>query len=306
MTANIDPKNAILYPEILPEAITTTASSSGASIASYGAFSPYMIAMNNLFTNQSNNILIRLDNDSGHGAIESETGARPNLMPYEQLDVLCENSLDLWAIGSGTSYAAFTLKISKLTILEKIKYGLALTDEENELSNQFEVYKQFVAGRLKLIESYQFKKIIEIAKVISPSAGSVTTVGKHINVKKGEKAILLSIGVKANSYAGPGASDTYIVVNRDITYTNYVKLDYMAMPGDGYQLPMYIPAIDRLEVTVENTTALTDFPIIFRYGIADLTILEKIRWGLKNQITTQDDTIAKEYDLYNAVIAGVM
>uniref|UniRef100_A0A6M3MET1 Uncharacterized protein n=1 Tax=viral metagenome TaxID=1070528 RepID=A0A6M3MET1_9ZZZZ len=306
MTANIDPKNALLYPEVLPEAITTTASTSGASIAAYGAFSPYVIAFNNLITNQDNAILIRLDNDSGHGALESVTGARPPQRPYEPLDILCENSLDLWAVGTGTSYAAFTMKITKLTILEKIRYGLALTPEENELSNQFEVYKQFIAGRLKLIESNQFKKIVEVAKVISPTAGSTTTIGKKINVKNGEKAVLLSIGANALGYSGPGGNDTYIVINRDVSYTTYAKLDYKAMPADGYQLPMYIPAINQMEVTVENTTALTDFPIIYRYGIADLTILEKIRWGLTNQMSTEDDVIASEYDLHKAVEAGVM
>ena len=305
MTARIDPRKARFYPEIVPESIGVTASASGTSIASYANFYPWTLSLNYLFTNQLAN-QIRIDGDSGHGLIESECEPRPDLMPYGDLDILFEDSMDLWALGGTAIHATYGLKITKLTVLEKIKYGLPLTDEELALSSKFNILKEFKAGRLQSsnIINSKFKKITEISKKITVTTPSITTVDKKINVKAGEKVVLLSIGTHPG-VGGPAAlNDTYISINRDSVDLEYIKLDSFAMPAENYQVPCYIPAVDRLEVYVDNTANLTDFPVTFKYGVAELTILEKIKWN--QPMDPDDEAIASEFDLYNAVRAGVM
>ncbi len=305
MTARIDPRKARYYPEIIPESIGTLATTSGTSIASYANFYPWTISLNYLFTDQTAN-QIRIDGDSGHGLIESECEPRPDLMPYGELDILFEDSMDLWALGSAEMKATYGLKITKLTVLEKIKYGLSLTDEELSLSSKFNILKEFKAGRLQSssIINTKFKKITEISKKISPDANSITTVDKKINVKAGEKVVLLSIGTHPG-VGGPGVkNDTFISINRDSVDLEYIKLDSFTMPNENYQVPCYIPAVDRLEVYVDNVANLTDFPVTFKYGVAELSVLEKIKWN--QPMDPDDEAIATEFDLYNAVRAGVM
>lgn len=306
MTARIDPRKARFYPEIVPESIIVTSSLSGTSIASYANFFPWTVSLNYIITNQSVN-QIRVDGDSGHGLIESECDPRPDLMPYGDLDILFEDSMDLWALGAvvvqNTTYG---LRITKLTVLEKIKYGLPLSDEELTLSSKFNIMKEFRAGRLQStgIINSKFKKITEISKKITAGINSITTVDKKINVKLGEKVVLISVGTIPGDGGHTTANDTYICVNRDTVDLEYIKLDKQAMPAENYQVPCYIPSVDRLEIYVDNTSAITNLPVTFKYGIAELTILEKIKW---NQPMDQDDeAIASEFDLYNAVKAGVM
>lgn len=305
MTAIVDPKKARLYPEIVPEAIYTTATASGASIASYANFYPWTISLNSLVTNQNTNNQIRVDGDSGHGLLESETLPRPNSLPYEDLDILFEDSMDIWAVGTVALKAAYGLRITKLTVLEKIKYGVDLSESDMALSNQFNILKEFKAGRLQspgLINT-KFKNIFEVSKKIENSAEDTTTVDKKINVKMGEKTVLLNIG-SFGDFATE--DDTFIKMNRDTSDTEYFKLDVMAMPTTGYSIPCYIPAVDNFEITVYSKTGLgaADLNVHYRYGVAELTVLEKIKW--EQPMTQEDEAIANEFDLFNAVKAGVM
>lgn len=305
MTARIDPRKARFYPEIVPESIDVTATASGTSIASYANFYPWTISFNYLFTNQSAN-QIRVDGDSGHGLIESECAPRPDAMPYGELDILFEDSMDLWALGVAEMKATYGLKITKLTVLEKIKYGLPLTDDELALSSKFNILKEFKAGRLQSsgIINTKFKKITEISKKISAGINSITTVDKKINVKLGEKVVLLSVGTIPGDGGHTTKNDTYICINRDSVDLEYIKLDKHTMPAENYQVPCYIPSVDRMEVYVDNATAITDLPVTFKYGVAELTILEKIKWG--QPMDPDDEAVASEFDLYSAVKAGVM
>ena len=308
MVAIIDPTKARLFPEIVPEAMAITSSTSGVSIASYAAFSPFAIFIKDIITDQVANLTLRIDTDSGHGIIESPLPSRPNLEPVEQ-DILVEDSMDLWAVGAAAeALYAYTLRITKLTVYEKIKYGVSLTDDEEAMAEKYDIRKKYLAGILRKVDVPQFKKIIEIAKEVTVAAAGETRVGRLINVKAGEKAVMLGFSADSAAVAtgvgGPGSNDTYLVLNRDIRDTSYVKLDCLAMPLLKDEISCYIPAINRLEVVLESTTGVTSLPIRYRYGIADLTILEKIKWNIP--LTDAEKQDADSLNLYDSVIAGVL
>lgn len=303
MTAIVNPIHARLYPEILPEAITVTADPSGEPIAAYGAFSPYIIVVNSLFTDVGEDVILRLDKDSAYGTLESEGNCRSD-RETSILEIPCADSLDLFAIGAVTeiAYTAYTMKITKPTIFEKIKYGYSLSTAEIALADQFDIRKRFSSGLLKQIDTPMFQEIKEVVKKVTVAAGSHTQVGPLINVKSGQKAVILSIGTDES--ASPAVNDTFITINRDIAETSYVKLDTSAMPGLNHDIDCYIPGINRLEVILESVTGVADMPVRYRYAISDLTILEKIKWDIS--LSTEETAIANELDLYNVVVAGMM
>ena len=304
----IDPTKAKYFPEVLPEAITTTSSTSGVTIASYAAFSPFAMFLKDLWTNQAvTGESIRIDTDSGHGVIESPLISRPDRLPVEQ-DLLIEDSMDMWALGAAVkSYFAYTLRITKLTVFEKIKLGLTLTSEEKALADKYDIKKKYLAGILKKIDSPQFKKIIEVTKEVTVTAGSNTRVGRFINVKQGEKAVLLGLAAdSATVVSGVGSTDTYLTINRDVSDSSYVKLDTAAMPTIDYEMGCYIPALDRLEILLESVTGISKLPIRYVYGIADLTVIEKIKWGRESTLTDAERLSATELNLYDSVVAGVL
>ena len=308
MVERVNPVMARLFPEVLPEAIATTSSTSGASIASYAAFSPFAMFLKDIITNQVANLTLRVDTDSGHGVIENPLPAMPLQEPVEH-DLLVEDSMDLWAVGAAAeALYAYTIRITQLTVFEKIKYGIALTSEESALAEKYDIKKKYLAGVLKKVDTPQFKKVVSVAKEITVAAGEETRVGRYINVKSGEKAVLLGLSVDSAAIAtgvgGPGSNDTYFIVNRDIRDTEHVKLDCLAMPALLHEMSVHIPAIDRLEVTISSVTGVTDLPVRYRYGIANLSIIEKIRWNLPLSDAERQD--AENLNLFDSVVAGVL
>lgn len=308
MTARIDPKRAKLYPEELPEAIVTTASASGASVASYAAFYPFTMFMKSLMTGHTPGVTLRVDNDGGHAVIESPLVARPQRL-FSPVDIASHDSLDLWMVGSAfETFCTYVLRLTKMTVFEKIRYGLTLNSEELALDREFEITKKFSAGILRSLDVQQFKKVVEVSREVTVAAGSNTGVGRIVNVRSGEKAVLLGISadqgmVSDRAGGGPGADDTYFTVNRDKIDTNHVRLDIDAMPGIDTEVPCYVPAVDRLEVIIESTTGVTSLPVRYRYGIADLTLLEKIKW--ERPISDGEWQIITELGLEDAIKAGV-
>ncbi|MDD5614965.1 MAG: hypothetical protein PHH85_02050 [Candidatus Methanoperedens sp.] len=307
MVARIDPKRAKLYPEELPEASAITASASGASIASYAAFSPYAMFVKNIATGQTPDVTLRIDNDGGHAVVESPFVARPERL-FSPVDIACYDSLDMWAVGSAyRTYCTYLLRITKMTVFEKIRYGLPLNTDEQALDSSFEISKKFSAGILRGLDVQEFKKTYEVARLVTVAANSSTGVGRIINVKSGEKAVLLGISVDSSMtstrFGGAGPNDTYFTLNRDKIDTAHIKLDINAMPGIDVEVPCYIPAVDRHEVIIESTTGITNLPVRYRYGVAPLTLLEKIKW--EQPISDSDQVIIDELGLEDAILAGV-
>ncbi len=310
MAARSNPTKARFFPEEVPEAISITPSASGVSIASYAAFSPYVMSLKRLWSSQTSGTTLRIDIDSGHAVLESPLEARTPRLPSD-IDLIAQDSMDLWALGTTISYFAFTSRVTKPTIFEKIKNSMALTDDEKALAEEFDIKRKHMAGILSGSSIPQFKKIYEIAKKVTVTAAGNTRVGRLVNVKKGEKAVLLGIHIDSR-HTGLDADETYFTVNRDVVDTSYVKLDCRAMPvfdtaaGDYlyYEIPCYIPALDRLEILIESTPAITDFPVYYRYGVANLTLIEKIRW--EQTMTADEKKTADEFDLFDSVKAGVL
>lgn len=307
MVARIDPKRAKLYPEELPEAIATTASASGVSVSSYAAFSPFAMFLKSIMTGHTPDVTLRVDNDGGHAVIESPLVARPERR-FAPVDIASYDSLDMWMLGSAyETFCTYVLRLTKMTVFEKIRYDLPLNSDESDLDREFEVSKKFSAGVLRSLDVQQFKKVVEVAREVTVTAGSNTGVGRIVNVKSGEKAVLLGIsadsGMVSDKYGGPGADDTYITLNRDKIDTAHIQLDIAAMPGIDYEVPCYIPAVDRHEVIVESTTGITNLPVRYRYGIADLTLLEKIKW--ERPIDDSEWQIITELGLEDAIKAGM-
>lgn len=311
MTARINPTKARFFPEELPEAISVTASTGGTSIASYSSFSPFVMILKQLWTPRPMpGITFRMDNDSGHGVIDSSTvESRPAQLPVD-IELIAQDSMDMWSIGIAVpTYFAYVTRVTKPTIFEKIKYSMSMEDYEVKLADEFDIKRKYAAGLLGgRTDQTQFKKVYEVARKVTVTAGSNTRVGRLINVKKGEKAVILGISVDRelvhSAFGGPGANDTYITINRDVVDSSHVKLDCCAMPPIEQEMKCYIPAIDRHEILIESTTGITNLPVRIRYGVAPLTLLEKIRWKLPT--TAEEDKIGEEFDLFDSVRAGVL
>lgn len=319
MVARFDPTKAKYFPEELPEAIAINAAAStagGTSIASYASFSPYVMSLKKLWTWRTAgaaSVTFRLDIDSGHAVIESPLPARSALFPSD-IDLIAQDNLDMWSVGVTAaglnSYYTYVMRVTKPTIFEKIKNSITLTDDERALGDEFDIKRKYLAGILgaRSAGTEQFKKIYEVARAVTVAAAGSTRVGRIINVKRGEKAVLLGIAVDSTAAIAiaAGANDTFFTLNRDSSDTSYIRLDCASLPTLNYETPCYIPALDKHEILIESVTGVAALPVRYRYGVANMTLMEKIRWGQKDTMTADEKKTADEFDLYDSVEAGVL
>ena len=314
MSFPVDPMRARYWPEIFGEAGIVANSVSGTEIASYSSYGDYIVQLVTLATDHeaTDHSLIRVNSDAGANLINSATEARFYADKYESMKVTGVESLSIYchaptSTPSNVRYQ-YGIRVTKPTVYEKLLLDIPLTDAEEALNTKFAIKKKISAGILSGQTTQQYTKIYEVAKRLSSLADVDPTVGQEIHPLAGQKVVLMSISVDE----GPAADQVFVNVTRD--GEQVMKMDSFgfknAMAGtynaeSNYEIPLHVVAIDKLKVWVENTVSLAGTPlnVRFKYGIAPLTIIEKIRWGLP--ITDEEYAIAMEFDLADSVIAGV-
>jgi hypothetical protein len=316
MAYPVDPMRTKYWPEVFGEAGYVLTTESGTEIASYSSYGDYIAQIVTLGTDPeaTGPGTIRVNNDSGSNLINSSSTARYYMDRHEDLKVNGIESLSLYGYfpsggGAANLRYRYGLRVTKPTVYEKLLLKMSLTDAEEALNTKFAISKKINAGILSGQTTQQYTKIYEVAKTFASLADVNPTIGQEIHPLAGEKAVLLGIAV--DGWAN--ADEVFINVTRDgeqvMRMDAYAFLDSVGAGAydaeSNYEIPLHVVAIDKLKVWVENTVtlAVTNLNVRFKYGIAPLTIIEKIRWGLP--ITDEENAIAMEFDLVDSVVAGV-
>lgn len=319
MAYPVDPGRTIYWPEVFGEAGVVDNSVSGTEIASYNNYGDYIVQLVTLATGPetTDHSLIRVNSDAGSNLLNSSTEARFYADKHEELKVTGIESLALYCHAATPTPSEvqyrYGIRVTKPTVHEKLLLGMSLSDSEAALNTKFSIEKKIQAGVLGGHTEQQFTKIYEVAKRLTSLADVNPTVGQEIHPLAGHKVVLLSIAVDE----GPAANQVYVNVTRDgeqvmrmdsygfqqTIVDNLGATNYDAQSN--YEIPLYVVATDKLRVWVENTVSLAGTPlhVRFKYGIAPLTIIEKIRWGIA--LTDDENAIATEFDLTDSVLAGV-
>ena len=301
----IDPKLATLYPEEHVDAQVVMSIEGGVQVSLYSSFSPYMIRLRSLATSRNPNTIVRVSVDGAAEVIRAATLARFDYDIPEEVDLPALKTLAVTLtsdVGSGNilgQIVRHSLAITRPTVYEKVKYGLSLNEEERELDVQFGISEKINSGVLRALDNQQFLQIKEIAVRMNAAANANPILWRDLQATTGKKVILLGITADA-----PLAANTVFVrVDRDAT-NNLQRYDTFALPTVSQEQRCYIPAIDKIRLTLVNTVAVVNQLVRYRYAIAKITLVDKLRWGLSLDDTEQ--AIIDNLDLGNVVKAGVM
>lgn len=317
MAFPVDPMRCIYPPEVFAEAGEIATTLSGAQIADYSNYYDRMVQLVTLGTVPMSPTTgsVRVNTDAGDNKVNSVAEARPYMNNVDELKVTGITSMTLFGYypaggATGDLLYRYGIRVTKPTVFEKLLYNIQLTDEEQALDTKFGISKGIAAGTLTGKSETQFSKIFEVARNISVTADVDLTVDRVVHPLAGQKAVLLGLAIE--NYGT--ASTMFLSVKRD--NEQVMKLDSHAFVDDvggnlaafsnemNYEMPCYVNALDRLEVYIESSDTVADVKVRFRYGLAKLTIIDKIRWNLP--LTDEDNTIASELDLFDSVKAGVL
>ena len=301
----IDIRKAVLYPEIFLDARVVTATEGGKEVASYSGFKPFIAQLKELATSRNPNTTVRVSADGAAEVILAATLARYDYDVPEELDLTTLSTLAITLasdVGAGDiagQIVRHTMRITKPTVYEKIRYGLRLSDEEKELDEKYGISKKIDSGIMKMLDGTQFLQIKEYATRITAAAGVNPIIGRELHATTGKKVVLLGVTSDA-----PIAPDTvFIRVDRD-EYDEIQNYDTFALPTVSEMQKMYIPATDMIRLTLLNTPAVVNHLVRYKYGIAKISLLEKVKWGL--HVEDEEQAIIDELELENIAKAGVI
>lgn len=315
MAYPVDPLKTRHWPEIFGEAGYVLTTESGTEIASYSSYGDYIAQIVSLGTDPeaTGPGTVRVNSDAGDNLVNSASTARFYMDRHEDLKVTGVESLSLYGYypaggGAANLRYRYGLRVTKPTVHEKLLLKMSLTEAEEALNAKFSIQKKIDAGILTGQTEQQFTKIYEVAKKFTSLADVNPTIGPEVHPLHGQKAVLLGIAMDEWSTE----DKVFVNVTRDgeqvMRMDAYAFIDSVGAGAytaeSNYEIPLYIVATDKLKVWVENTVSIAaGFNVRFKYGIAPLTIIEKIRWGIP--ITDAENATAMEFDLMDSVIAGV-
>ena len=301
----IDIRKGVLYPEIQVDAKVVTATDDGTEVASYSGFKPFIAQLKELATSRNFNTTVRVSVDGAAEVISAATLARYDYDVSEEVDLTALSTLAITLasdVGTGPiagQIVRHSLRVTKPTVYEKIKLGIRLSEEEKELDEKYGISKKINSGIMKMLDGTQFLKIKEFATRITAAAGVNPIIGRELHATTGMKVVLLGITSDA-----PVAPDTvFIRVDRD-AYDEIQNYDTFALPTVSEMQKLYIPATDMIRLTLVNTPAVANHLVRIKYGIAPITILERIKWGL--DISDPEQAIIDELELESITKAGVI
>jgi len=301
----IDPRKCVLYPEVHCDSRVVVATEGGTEVAAYSGFKPFIAQLKELATSRNPATTVRVSVDGAAEVINAATLARYDYDVSEEVDLTTLSSLAITLasdVGAGAiagQIVRHAIKITKPTVYEKIKLGMRLSDEEKELDEKYGISKKIDSGIMKMLDSTQFLKIKEYATRITAAAGGNPIIGREIHATTGMKVVLLGVTSDA-----PLAPDTvFIRVDRD-AYDEIQNYDTFALPTVSEMQNVYIPATDMIRLTLLNTPAVANHLVRYKYGIAKISLLEKVKWGLP--IEDKEQAIIDELELESIAKAGVI
>ena len=326
MSYPVDPMKAKYYPELFGEAGMIATTVDGAEIASYNNFSENIVQLMNLGTFATDqNSMIRVSADSGGNLVDEKVAARQQIDSAAELKITGKESMLIegyYPAGTATGdlFYRYGLRVTKPTVFEKLMSGTTFDIPGNAQSARFDIAQKISAGVLSGRAEESYIKVYEVAKSLTITSGTNGNVGPIVHPLADQKVVLLGVSCEQHGTA----AQVYLSVTRD--EEQVMKLDTHAFVQslgsiDGsavaagvngnygvsmnYEMPLHVVATDKLRVWIENPgSAVTTFKVRFRYGVAPLTLMDRIRWNLG--LNDDQMAVANELDLFDSVKAGVL
>ncbi len=305
--AQVDVRKALKYPpEVFMGIIVKDLSSGLNDIVSYTGLdvAKLFYALTGFSTSVASNVALDITSDGRPGYVTvSDLGAVRGLDYMEEVRVGCLRELIVRAraISDVSNFVfRYLIKASPAKAVHKLLYGETLTPRERELGEKLGIAESIRAYPVEVWNPY--KGVLDI-KYQSMSVSASATI-LRVTPKSGWKAVLL--GISGERPASPNAFK--ISVSRD-GLEDIMELDAYGLPtyatwwGSPAWNTLRVVAIDELLIEAEVTSG-GPYKVRIVYGLAPVTVAEKIAWGL--DLTAEDRRIADKLNLYDMVEAGIL
>jgi len=318
---NVDPSKARYFPEMLIEAVNQSSiSTSGETIAQYRLEDRHAAIEQAEVVTQTANLDMVISTDGSERA-RLRSDAQTLLDVRRRMKLNARQQIDFTGImtagGPTTNVRCrWNLTFRKPLSVDKLRSGIQLDTEELAIAEELRLVDNLALGSIPYHQSLldidankMFDEVIFVERnqAIIAAGAEATIGGAKINAN-GQLIVLLGVMLDTAILGAGTADDTFLIVDRD-SDPEYMKLDITAMPDNVY-LKCYVPAVKDLKVYIRSATGTSADGVGFIYGIRDITLADRIRWGLPFPSPTaklEAQRLVKDYPKFvRSIAAGVM
>jgi hypothetical protein len=296
-----DVGTARFFPEVLPSTVFDTIGASSAAaplpadLRRFGV--ERLVQLRNLFLERDNDIRYTITADDF--SIARNAGAVDDDIMDNQLNAFDSLTYRLFNENTGaakTDYRThFSILVDKPTVAQKLKFGIDLNQEEQQIDEDLGISNSVEKGVLPLPYSFKFEREYQVINsyTISSRISSVPTSGsgavfEDISVNPNEAIILTEIG--ADPFA---AADNFrIIIDRD-NDVDYVIFHPFSLNSLNLNQSVFIPAIRELKFRALATNSISNADVRLVLKRIALTNTLRVRWGLISDSEAPGDLAQK-------------
>ncbi len=306
-------KRTLYHPEQLPDSavVATLAATSEASptMLDTRQFPPLLLRLSEVAVEQDDDIEMRFKVDDT--TLSPLAGSMFDLLP-NNLSLLAKsriyyNLYNSSALAINNVKTFFSLWVIKPTVAHKLRFGIALTPDEQKLNKNLGIADTVEKGLLPLPLAEQIEREFQVIqeetysyRLTVPTAGVYV---KTLHPLPNEFLILTKLS------SGPSdtpdvADNIRVAIDRDYV-SDYVEFPTWALGitdavALSKEISCFIPALKELRIKLKATVQPDD-PVNIRFTIwkCAMTNIFRARWGL----AARDELPG---DVYDKVMAGVL
>ena len=316
---SFDVLRAKYYPEVVTDYNRLNIETTETEILRYVAFDPYVLFLKSIAVDTASNVNIQVFID-GTEIITNDAAASGGLDVPMEFDQLVKESLVINAKSNTGAQVAnvpirTTFSVDKLTPHDNIFYGEFVSKSLRERAKEYGIQARTLAGIQSKISSNRWINTREVSKSFTglsadqnPNVGTIVDTPYIHDIDDNiieTKVVLLGVSCDRSLATG----DSYVSVTRGENEEDYIKIDCRTMIGLSYWEDLFIPARDRLDIVYQNGS-LSSGKIKFRYGIAPISIREKIKWGIPLRDFEEDAIstlkMSEGIDVYEMIDVGLL
>jgi len=304
--------NRVRYPpELLPDAVFNNIPASAevtTPILDLRRISGRLLRLSEIAVERDAAVELRIKNDdmglhSAYNLAGGFFGLTSDVSPYvNNFQMLAKDRLyyNLFSTAGETAFrTSFGVWVQSLTIADKLKLGIPLTNEERAIDKEFGISSTVEKGLLPLPLEQQIEREYRSQLISEETHGrtlNVTTASQLVETiypRAGQFLVL----TKLAATEGTADNNIRISISRD-TDANYISDLKSYAVGLERELSCFIPALTELSLNIIAAGAVT---VYIRYTIlkVKLSNLLRCRFGLLSKEEAPGDVWAK-------VVGGIL
>jgi len=304
-------RRTLYHPEQLPDsavvAVLAAHSEAAPAILDTRQFPPLLLRLSEVAVDQDDDIDMRFRVDDT--SLNALTGSMRDLMP-SKFSLLAKKRIYYNLFNSSAApinnvRTFYSLWVIKSTVAHKLRYGIALTPDEQKLNKDLGIAATVEKGLLPLPLTEQISREFQVLQEETHSfiVANLPAAGVTVETLHPAKDQFLVL-TKMAADPGTGVANVIqVAVDRDyvsdyVTFPTFA-LDTVANPALEKDVSCFIPALSELRIRL--TAAVADVNINIRFTIwkCAMTNIFRARWGLASR-----DELPK--DVWDKVLAGVL